>query len=217
MVATIAMISRIASKLGGKDLRAPRGGTGWRRNPDETAPRAGRAGRARGDGEQHGALPAPEAAARGDDHQDSSRDGHGGLKNGPVRPPQGVQAAASTQLPSRGPLEIAHRDQARTADVDEPVPEHVGTQQHLAVAPFEPAQDSLALVSFTPRRRKELTCSIGTKRGGPPTAAETQAGDRRGVGTPQPHDDVRQPAEPAGRCGPRAGGQAARTGKGCGW
>ena len=112
----------------------------------------------------------------------------------PVRPPAGVDRGEHPAAVHAGQLEIARTDQARTADVDEPVPEHVGAQQHLAVAPFEPAQ-----VDFGAGQLQHLAVEgadlfdrhedVAAADGG------DQAGDQRIVGTPQPHDDVRQPAE----------------------
>jgi hypothetical protein len=86
-------------------------------------------------------------------------------------------------------LEIDGLDQARGRHVDQPVPEHVGAQQHLAVPPLEPAQvepGAAQLEHFS----VESAGLLERYEDVPAADRRDQPADHRLISTTEPDDDV---------------------------
>ena len=93
-----------------------------------------------------------------------------------------------------GQLEVGGADQARVRHVDEPVTQHVGPQQYLAVPALEVPQ-----VQAGARQPHRIAVKAAHLVDGhedlPPADRGHQAGDERVVGAAEPDDDIGQASD----------------------
>ena len=108
----------------------------------------------------------------------------------PARAAPGVHAGQDPLLAVLGQLQVGGADQACVLHVDEPVTQHVGPQQHLAVPALEVPQ-------VEPRARQpqriavERAHLVDGHEDLAPADGGHQAGDERVVGPAEPDDDIR--------------------------
>ena len=115
----------------------------------------------------------------------------------PEQPPRaapGIHPGQHPLVAVLGQLEVGGADQARVRHVDEPVTEHVGPEQHLAVPALEVPQ-------VKPRARQPHRIAVDSAHlvegheDLAPAHGGHQAGDERVVSPAEPHDDVVQPPD----------------------
>ena len=91
-------------------------------------------------------------------------------------------------------LEVGRLDQVRPLHVDQPVPEHVGPEQHLPVAPVEPAQVELGACQLQ-HLAVERTDLLDRHVDLPAADRGDQPGHHRVLLAAEPDDDIGKPPE----------------------